>query len=286
MTVVPPLSAAGWCAYLPNIDIGHELAQVGLPASGLWTHRQPAAPDAAQILGRKGLLAKGPATRLALCAVHTALGWERGRPAASSVDAETAVVACSQLSNADSVAEVSKVVQHEGARYVSVLDAPNVSGNVLATAVALRFGFGGPCLMFTSGRECGAHALDAARLLLAAGRARRVVLVGAETGAGVAGRIWTGGHDTALPSAAGCVVLESMPGPVGGNGPALYSSAVPRPMLAALPGERLWGDERGAGLVVRLALALHLAVDERLGEVGVDAGLLVRSAVPTSVVSG
>ncbi|MGO9960056.1 MAG: beta-ketoacyl synthase N-terminal-like domain-containing protein, partial [Solirubrobacteraceae bacterium] len=126
-------------------------------------------------------LAKEPATRLALCAVHRALGRAPGAPRpAGPPDARTAVVACSDLGNANTVVAVAATVRDEGARAVSALDAPNASSNVIASTVAIWFRFGGPNLMVCSGTTSGLDAIRLARLLLAGRRADRVVVVGAE----------------------------------------------------------------------------------------------------------
>ena len=145
---------------------------------GLYT--PTATPDeAATILGRKGLLGKNDATRLALCAVHRALGYPVGIRPQPELDPTTAVVGGGALTNADSVARLARQVAAVDDS-ISVMDAPNASGNVLASAVALRFRLGGPCLMITSGRWSADQALRIALLMLATERARRVVVVGAQ----------------------------------------------------------------------------------------------------------
>jgi 3-oxoacyl-[acyl-carrier-protein] synthase II len=69
---------------------------------------------------------------------------------------------------------------------VSALDVANASSNVLASSVAIWFRFGGPNLMVCSGATAGLDAVYLAANLLRAGRADRVVVVGAEPGDPVA----------------------------------------------------------------------------------------------------
>lgn len=161
------------------------------------------AADARQVLGRKGLLAKEPATRLALCAVHRALGCPDGARPDRPLDPGTAVVVSSNLGNIGTVAEVTRVVARDGGRAVSPLTAPNASSNVIAGAVALWFRFGGPNLMLCSGEAAGLDAVVTAVRLLRAGRARRVVVAGAEPDDPDAAALRPG-----LRAGAACVVLE------------------------------------------------------------------------------
>jgi hypothetical protein len=138
---------------------------------------------------------------------------------------------------------------------VSVLDAPNVSSNVISSTVALWFRLGGPNLMVCSGATAGLDGLGLAALLLRARRADRVVLVGAEPADDVAAALRPG-----IRAGAACVVLEPAgraAGPgvtVGGRG--------------AGPAIEL-GDFYGANGVVALALACHLVTDEGFAEAGV-----------------
>ena len=61
------------------------------------------------------------------------------------------MVGCGAFTNVDAVDRIIQVAVAEGPRRVSVLDAPNASGNVLASSVAIRFGLGGPNVMVASG---------------------------------------------------------------------------------------------------------------------------------------
>ncbi len=225
---------------------------------------------AAIVLGRKGLLYKEPSTRLALCAVHRALGLEPGRRVTGPIDPGTAVIACSNLGNVETVAKVTRTVASEGGRAVSVLDAPNVSPNVIASTVALWFGFGGPNLMLCSGSTAGHAGLRMASLLLRSGRATRVVLVGTEPEDEIAAIL----HDRPLRAGSACAILEPWRKDAGHVVVDVDPwEAAPLPQRTVGYGgfdvKAHWGDFYGAHGVVELALAAHLAVDEGEGRVGI-----------------
>jgi 3-oxoacyl-[acyl-carrier-protein] synthase II len=193
-----------WSAHLPQLPAGTRLAG--------WEPGDGVPPeDAAEVLGRKGLLAKEPATRLALCAVHRALGLPPRAPrrgADTSPDPGTAVVVSSNLGNCATVAGAATAVRDEGVRAVSPLDAPNASSNVISSSIAIWFGFGGPNLMVCSGQPGGLDAVALGTLLLTAGRARRVVVVGVEPGDPVATALLGADGGPPLRQAAACVLLE------------------------------------------------------------------------------
>jgi 3-oxoacyl-[acyl-carrier-protein] synthase II len=180
---------------------------------------EPAVPAerAHELLGRKGLLAKDEATRLALCAVWRALGGAVRHPApAEALDPDTAVVACSNLGNVGGVIRIARTARTEGGRNVSVLDAPNASSNVIASTVAIWFRFGGPNLMVCSGATAGLDAVALGGLLLRSGRAKRVVVVGAEPADPVAAQIRgaraPATERTRAPAAAAAIILEPSTG--------------------------------------------------------------------------
>lgn len=178
------------------------------------------------------------------------------------------MVACSNLGNVGTVAAVAKTVAAEGGRGVSMLDAPNVSSNVIASAVSLWFGFGGPNLMVCSGSTAGLDGLRLAHLLLRSARANRVILVGAEPEDKVAGALYWGRQARSLRAGAACVVLEAA---VGGPAPAVPDHR-PYPLTVGPGGfdpAARWGDCYGACGVVALALAVHLVADEGCGTVAV-----------------
>jgi 3-oxoacyl-[acyl-carrier-protein] synthase II len=279
-----PMAVTGWSLHLPGVDLA-----AGLPGyGGDWAVQARAAScppeQAGTLLGRRGLLYKEPATRLALCAVHRALGLPPGHRPDGPPDPGTAVVACSNLGNVATVAEVAGTVAADGGRAVSPLAAPNASSNVVATTVALWFRFGGPNLMVCSGTTAGLDALWLAGLLLRAGRAQRVIVVGAEPADEVAEALHKAGPAGAavpLRAGAGCLVLRAA-GDAGADRvlvtpvPPVGPWAVPTAGLTVGPGgfdpAAYWGDCYGAQGVVCTALAASLVADEGLPAVAVRCG--------------
>ncbi|MFF4794816.1 beta-ketoacyl synthase N-terminal-like domain-containing protein [Streptomyces sp. NPDC001276] len=192
------------------------------------------APDQAHtVLGRKGLLFKEDSTRLALCAVHRAFGLPPGKLTEPLPAAEhTAVVVSSNLGNAQTVRDIAVGMRAGSAHDVSPLNGPNASSNVIASTLAIRYGFTGPNLMVCSGATAGLDAVRLGALLLRSERARRVVVVGVEPGDDTARALAALHPDTTaapLRPAAACVVLET-----GGDGPRLGDvRRHPRPDEAA-----------------------------------------------------
>jgi 3-oxoacyl-[acyl-carrier-protein] synthase II len=266
------LLADGAALYLPGAVPATALEeQLGRPV-GDWARQFAEPADPAAVVGRKGLRYAEPATRLALCAVHRALGLPPAARPAPVLSAETAVIGCSDLGNVDVVARVARTVAEEGSRGVSVLDAPNVSSNVLASTVAQWFGFGGPNLMLCSGPDSGSAGLRLAARLLRAGRASRVVLVGAEPADEVAAALHAAdGGPHPLAAGAACLILRAAPDNADGRGrrttiePLSGEPGAARVIIG--PGgfepAAHWGDHRAARDVVALALAVHLAAEER-----------------------
>ncbi|WP_052443231.1 beta-ketoacyl synthase N-terminal-like domain-containing protein [Streptacidiphilus neutrinimicus] len=181
-------------------------------------------PDEAHLLlGRKGLLYKEPATRLALCAVHRAFDLPPGRPKGPVEQGQdTAVVVSSNYGNVQTVRDVVATVRAGSGRDVSPLQAPNASSNVIASTLAIRYGLAGPNLMVCSGAVSGHQALYLGALLLRTGRARRAVVVGVEpvddTVRVLAGRRGSPeGARTEPREGAACVVLEAAARPSPGE---------------------------------------------------------------------
>lgn len=264
------LLITGASLHLPGVPLAAALTE-RFGELGSWAAEDAAAPDkAATVLGRKGLLYKEPATRLALCAVHRAFGIPTGKRPDWPFSPSTAVVVASNLGNLETVARVARTVATEGGSAVSVLDAPNVSSNVIASTVALWFGFGGPNLMVCSGSTAGLDAIALSGLVLRAGRAERVVVVGVEPADEVATALFAaqpGGP--ALTAGAGCVVLERAPADrAPGQARVELLTADQRSFESAaiigLDGFDLaqhYGDFYGAYGVIALALAALLARD-------------------------
>jgi hypothetical protein len=174
------------------------------------------AEEAQLVLGRKGLLLKEPATRLALCAVHRALGLPPGKLAGPLPLADrTAVVVSSNLGNLRTVCGIAAAVRQEGYRAVSPLETPNASSNVIASTIAIRYGFTGPNVMLCNGATSGLDAVRLGARLIRAGRADQVVVVGAEPDDEVSQTLAKSRHPQtygvrgapALRASAACVVL-------------------------------------------------------------------------------
>lgn len=262
----------GWAVHLPGFGLADAVERLLGTRPGPWAAVEAVPPaDAARLLGRRGMLYKDPATRLALCAVHRAMGRAPLERPAGPVDPATAVVACGNLGSVGTVAKVARAVAAEGGRAASVLDAPNVSPNVVATTVASWFGLGGPNLAVCSGDAAAADGFRLACLLLRSRRAERVVLVGAEPAddVAVALRAADPAPFTRLPLRAGAaaVVLERSR-PARRSAVAGHAPTVHRVRTAADPAP-VWGDHYGAQGIVSLAVAAHLAVDDGLGHASV-----------------
>jgi 3-oxoacyl-[acyl-carrier-protein] synthase II len=165
-------------------------------------------------------------------------------------------VAASNLGNVATVVDVVRSARAGGRAAVSPLAAPNASSNSLASAVAIWFRFGGPDLLVCSGARAGLDAVVLGGLLLRSGRARRVVVVGAEPDDEVAVALHARRSVPAPPLRAGaaCVVLE-----LAAHGPRLDlrtgrpgAPADPTPTPELGPGI---GDLYGADGVARVAVA-------------------------------
>ncbi|MFF1903602.1 beta-ketoacyl synthase N-terminal-like domain-containing protein [Kitasatospora sp. NPDC058218] len=209
-TRAPSVSVHAYAVHVPGAD-ARETGGAAVPGESMCS-----AEEAQQVLGRKGLLMKEPATRLALCAVHRALGLPAGKLDGPLPLADrTAVVVSSNLGNLRTACAIAAAAGREDFRVVSPLETPNVSSNVIASTIALRYGFTGPNVMVCNGATSGLDAVRLGARLIRAGRAERVVVVGAEPEdevaralAGSRDRRTYGGRDLpALRAAAACVVL-------------------------------------------------------------------------------
>lgn len=172
----PEVNAAvtGWGIHIPGVPMKRWDETLAGDEGG------PPGP-AAERLGAKGLLGKEQATLLALCAVHRAIDSPAGKGRSTGPpDPRTAVVASSNLGNVGTVCKVVRDLRDGGLRDISPLDAPNASSNIIASTVAIWFGWGGPNLMVCSGATSGLDAVRLACVLLRSGRCERAVVVGAE----------------------------------------------------------------------------------------------------------
>jgi 3-oxoacyl-[acyl-carrier-protein] synthase II len=215
---------------------------------------EPAAgpDDAHRVLGRKGLLAKEPATRLALCATHEALRLPPGKltepvPGAAG----TAVVVASNLGNVATVCQVVAEVRAEGRHAVSPLVAPNASSNIIASSIALRYRFTGPNFLVCSGATAGLDAVRLGALLIRSGRTHRSIVVGVEPDDEIATMLCPG-----LRAAAAAVVLEPLHADEGTVLGPLTRSRTPLASTVDLPFETY-----GAAGVLGVAMAAALAED-------------------------
>lgn len=257
-----PLAVAAWAVHVPG------LTAADLPGSP----DEPACTpdDAKDVLGRKGLLGKEPSTRLALCAVHRALGLPPGKLAEPLPYAPgTAVVVASNLGNVETVCTVLDDMRERGGTAVSPLDAPNASSNVIASSLAIKYGFNGPNLAVCSGATAGLDAVRLARLLILGGRAERAVVVGVEPADPIASALsgLRTGESGALVGGAGVVLLGrpgAWPWETGiACGPVVRSAERPEAAAPALA-DAAGGEFYGAAGVVRLAVAaatLNAAAD-------------------------
>jgi 3-oxoacyl-[acyl-carrier-protein] synthase II len=141
---------------------------------------EPKAFDPARKLGRKGLLYKDDATKLALCSVQDALT-RAGLPVRElHASAPTGVVVSSNLGNVDTVCRIIDTLYAGCAEDLSPMDVPNASSNVIASSIAIRFGCRAINLMLCNGATSGVDALFVAANALKAHRADRMIVVGVE----------------------------------------------------------------------------------------------------------
>jgi 3-oxoacyl-[acyl-carrier-protein] synthase II len=253
---VVAVGVTAWSVHVPGTDLsdllpGHTAAAACPPEL---VH---------ELLGRKGLLYKEPATRLALAAVHRALGRPSGVPRDNGpTDPSTAVIVASNLGNVATVAGVVAAVREGSGRDVSPLAAPNASSNVIASTLAIWFRAGGPNLTVCSGATAGLDAVALGELLLRAGRADRVLVVGVEPDDEVARMLHARRAPDDLPAlcaAAACVVLEHLGSdPTGAVALGAVSSGPPVPGPVVDLTGRI-GDAYGATGVLNVAVAAALA---------------------------
>jgi 3-oxoacyl-[acyl-carrier-protein] synthase II len=157
---------------VPGIDSPAALLP---PAPLAW---DPAAFKPENVLGRKGLLGKDRATRLALCAVKKALQ-DAGLLDHPLGETCGVIVSCS-LGNLDTVCKVSQAIHEGHVRDLSVLDLPNASSNVIASNIAIRFACRALNLTLCGGSDGGTQAIHLARNAILANRATRMIVVGVE----------------------------------------------------------------------------------------------------------
>lgn len=144
------------------------------PATGRW---MPPPEQAAQWLGRRGLLGKNRATRLALCAAH----WLAQRyEDLCEPGLRTGVVVASNFGNLDVVSRDAVTLASEGDQGLSPMDAATHSANIIAASMAIRFNWQGPSVTVCSGPRASTDALMLSRVLVGAGRCDQIILTGVE----------------------------------------------------------------------------------------------------------
>ncbi|HKP94811.1 MAG TPA: beta-ketoacyl synthase N-terminal-like domain-containing protein [Fibrobacteria bacterium] len=166
-------------------------------------------------LGKKGLLYKDRATKLALCAAKAALE-DAGLPATPVGQADPerfGVVVSSNFGNLDTVCRVAEIIRGKGVAETSSMDLPNASSNVIATTLSIRFGLKSLNLMICNGATSGTDALYVAANAIRAGRATRMLVVGVETDNAVVAKLLADSGESPggprILDGAGAVVLES-----------------------------------------------------------------------------
>jgi 3-oxoacyl-[acyl-carrier-protein] synthase II len=169
--------------------------------------------DPATFLGR-GYRYNDRATKLALLAVARALADARlvtdgPDGGALTVPGESCgLVASSNLGNLDTVCRVAQVIADKSISGTSPMDLQNASSNIVASAIAVRFGLRGPNVMLCNGATSGLDAVYLGASLVSAGRVSRVVVVGVEPANAVVERL-TGRPAQERFDGAVAAVLES-----------------------------------------------------------------------------
>ncbi|TGB19399.1 3-oxoacyl-ACP synthase [Streptomyces palmae] len=229
---------------LPGVDSAKDLLSTVDPA--------PEPVDPAARIGKKGLRYKDRATQLGLVAAHDALiaaGLLDGHGLKTSLKVapeEVAVVVSSNFGNLDSVVEVVDTIAKEcSSRLVSPIVTPNLSSNIVASEVAIRYTLRGPNLTVCNGATGGLDAVGWALSWLRAGRARYVLVVGVEPDNPVVRKLV--GGDRVLDGAA-ALVLERPADAAEREAPALAECvrAVRTSSVAACTAALTAGGERPA----------------------------------------
>jgi 3-oxoacyl-[acyl-carrier-protein] synthase II len=259
---------------------GTGLAVPGLTAADelLGVRREGGFDPTTALVGRD-LRHKDRATRLALRAVEPAL---RDAGLLDSDDAFTvppdaiAVVVSSNLGNLDSVCRMTDLIAEETVEALNPLVLPQTSSNVIAGAVAIRYGLRGPNLTLCNGETGGLDAVHWAHTLIAAGRARVAVVVGVEPADGVVAKFVGAG----VVDGAVALVLEDASVARGARARAIvkgYGYGVDRAKVIA---QALGGDEPGLWLtnddaaVAQLSDVDRFDLEARLGKCSGALGVL------------
>ncbi|MEU2426271.1 beta-ketoacyl synthase N-terminal-like domain-containing protein [Streptomyces sp. NPDC007851] len=144
-------------------------------------HRR--APDPVSRLTGRGLRYKDRATKLAMVAARDALRAAALTDAAGGLTVpgvSVGVSASTNYGNVDTVCETVRTIAAESYLATSPMMLPATSSNVVASWVAITHGLRGANLTLCNGPTSGLDAVNWARLLIAAGRVERMLVVGVE----------------------------------------------------------------------------------------------------------
>lgn len=141
------------------------------------------ADDPVSRLTGRGLRYKDRATKLAMAAARDALGTAGLLDGAGELTVpgeSVGVVASTNYGNCDTVCETVQTIAESTYLGTSPMMLPATSSNVVASWVAITHGLRGANLTLCNGPTSGLDAVNWARLLVAAGRVERVLVVGVE----------------------------------------------------------------------------------------------------------
>lgn len=155
------------------------------------------------IVGRRGLLGLRAEALAAVGLVELMRAF--GRPDLWGRPPQVGIIACTATGADCAVTEVNSLSRAGDGRKISILDAPNVSPNVVSSVASIRIGAQGPC--FTLDESNGAaKMLRLAIALLDAGRCTTVLALDTWRGAGAEG---VGVILSSHPTPAGVFALEA-----------------------------------------------------------------------------
>lgn len=248
----------------------------------------PPVDPAARLTGR-GLRYRDRATRLAMLAASDALAAARSPDPAGPTGDDFAVVVSSNLGNVDTVCETVDVIAAQNSAMTSPMTLPSAASNVIASWLAIRFGLRGPGLTFCNGPTSGLDAVHWARMLIRAGRASRVLVVGVEPGTPAARRLVPALFDGAVALVMEAATHDIIPlagiggyrrtarpetavAAVGETGIGLWCAANPPAAAAALDVTARFGDCSGALGVLQCAAGVAWLSAGGVGDVVAVAG--------------
>ncbi|MFJ4650572.1 hypothetical protein ACIP5Y_04755 [Nocardia sp. NPDC088792] len=131
-------------------------------------------PDIVAAIGRKGLLGHRGQSLVAIAAADLARTNVFGEAAEV---ASAGVVVVAPRASREAVHEVDGLARQGRFRIVSILDAPNVSPNVVSSSVSIRLGAKGPAFTIDTRGGGPSAAWRLTTAMLSAGRCSRVLLV-------------------------------------------------------------------------------------------------------------